>query len=208
VSGIACNVTDVPIPSLTCTDIAAKTNSCSQCIETSISLLLSCSWCVNGTNSTAGTCTSNGACPSNITYAVCPTIINFIPEVCPDGCSGHGTCVNASEPGYASALASQQGSITGLKVNSSLCLCVSGFSGLNCGQYPPPDNSIIYLAAGIGTGAIVGIVLAAVLIFVGCGGGGAFAYSQLSTGGNAPVIANNPLFQEQGLKGENPLLRH
>jgi hypothetical protein len=154
-----------------------------------------------------GTCTSNGACPSNITYSVCPSSITFVPPVCPDQCSGHGTCVNASQAGYASALAAQKASASVLKANASLCLCVSGFSGLNCGQYPPPDNTIIYLAAGIGTGAIVGIVLAAVLIFIGFGGGGAFAYSQLAGGGAAPVIANNPLFKEDGLKGENPLLR-
>jgi len=196
----------VAVPTLTCFDIAAKTNSCSECIANSLSLVLQCCWCLSSYNASDGKCTPTGGCPSNITFDVCPTHINFNPGSCPDACSGNGKCINSTDSQYSTAVKNQQGSGF-LTANGSVCFCNEGFSGINCGQYPAPSNSVLILAAGIGTGAVVGIIIAAVLIFIGCGGGGAFAYSQLHNEDKAAVLGNNPLFVDPAKGGNNPLNR-
>jgi len=169
---------------------------------------LLCAWCVNGTNTTNGVCLAVEACTSNSTtaYYVCPITINYIPEVCPDQCSGHGICINSTQPGYADAVKQQAAFVANLKANSSLCLCFPGYSGINCGQVPEPDNTVV-IAASIGTAAVVGIIVAILVALFLAGGGGAYAYAQTGGAATPAPVFNNPIYADSGNKGQNPLFR-
>jgi hypothetical protein len=71
--------------------------------------------------------------------------------------------------------------------------------------YAFPTEAII--AGGIGAAAIVGIVVAAVLLAAGVAGGGAYAYANANAAGAASGVSNNPLYVGVGTQGSNPLYK-
>jgi hypothetical protein len=165
-------------------------------------------WCSNGTNITqitnSGVCTGETYCPGNDSFFACPFVTNYIPEVCPDACTGHGKCVNATSPDYAAAKLAAGTDYT--KNASAYCFCQQGYYGINCGQVPPVVTSITTIvASAIGGAALAGIIVAAVVVFLGVGGGTAYAVAGAGGGGTAPVTANNPLYKDSGKGGSNPL---
>jgi len=70
---------------------------------------------------------------------------------------------------------------------------------LVCGD----DNTLI-IASSVTGGVLAGIIIGAVIAAVLCSGGSYLAYSQMGTTGEAPVIANNPLYS-QPAPANNPL---
>jgi hypothetical protein len=99
-----------------------------------------------------------------------------------------------------------------------------GFVAVNCtvpacnatcyNQYicaaPPPHGSetfptTVVLVSTLTSAALAGIVIAAVLVAAGLGGGAAVAIAQVAAGGGAVVTASNPLYAGAGLGGNNPL---
>jgi len=159
----------------------------------------------------SGSCIAASNCNNNNSFSFCPSIINFIPGVCPDNCSaiaGHGQCVNvtnANPQTVTAAAATAQ--ILGHNV-TKVCLCFSDFSGINCGQVPASSSITPILAAALGVGAIVGIVVVIVIVVIFAGGGSAVAYGQLSNAAVAPMVASNPLYKGTGYSQDNPLCHH
>jgi len=85
------------------------------------------------------------------------------------------------------------------------CVCFSGFSGNNCGIAPVSDNSSTrIIAATLGAAAVVGIVIAVVILAGICSGGAYAVYNKLSDEGDG-AIQTNPLYEAAGNRGINPL---
>jgi len=204
--GHFCNQSITVFVQRTCNDIGAPT--CSLCQEYSSSINLPCVWCSNGTNITtinnSGTCSSTNQCPHNNSYFACPFVTNYIPEVCPDQCTGHGTCVNYTSPDYAAAKLAAGTDYA--KNASAYCFCQQGYYGINCGQIPVTTTSVTTIvASAIGGAALAGIIVAGVVVFLGVGGGTVYAVAGAGGGGAAPVTANNPLYKDCAQGGANPL---
>jgi hypothetical protein len=72
------------------------------------------------------------------------------------------------------------------------------------------DNISVVLGAGVGLGtaALVGIVVAAVLCFGGLAGGGAYAAAQGAGGGPIGGLQNNPIYKDNTTQGMNPLYKN
>jgi hypothetical protein len=83
-----------------------------------------------------------------------------------------------------------------------MCVCFSGFYGINCGAKDFTTTAII--AASVSAGVIAGIVLA-IALCVGAGGAGSYAAYTKMQDVDAGPVSNNPLYT--GTKGEwsNPL---
>jgi len=129
--------------------------------------------------------------------AACLITTEFIPEPCPDNCTGHGDCVNRTLPLPA-------GSPAGTVPNVTLvCVCDEGYKGVNCGTPPPAP---VVVAVALTAGAIAGIVIG-VAVFLCVGGGGAYAAATFMGTGSAGPVVNNPLYQGEGNKGTNPLYK-
>jgi len=106
-----------------------------------------CVWCVT-LDAAGGYCISpngsNVTCPVNPTYGT-PIALNstctipaiYVTPPCPDNCSSHGNCINGT------------------------CNCAKGHPGKNCGG---GASGFIAAAAGIGAGAIVGIIIGAIIV--------------------------------------------
>jgi len=71
---------------------------------------------------------------------------------------------------------------------------------VDCGV--PPAT---VLAGALGTAAIVGIVVGAVLCVACAAGGGAYAYTQAAGASGVAPVANNPIYVGSGSQGTNPL---
>jgi hypothetical protein len=65
----------------------------------------------------------------------------------------------------------------------------------------------VVLASVLTTAAVAGIVIGAVLLAAGLGGGAAVAIAQVAGGGGAVVTASNPLYAGTGTASDNPLNR-
>lgn len=61
------------------------------------------------------------------------------------------------------------------------------------------------VGAALGTAAIIGLVIAAVVVALAVAGGGAYAYSQNAGGGGLAVVGNNPIYSGNQNAGMNPL---
>jgi len=72
---------------------------------------------------------------------------------------------------------------------------------------PCGDGIVVPVAigAGLGTAAIVGIIIAAVLCAGGIAGGGIYAVAAGAGGGGAAPVINNPIYAGTGSGGANPL---
>jgi hypothetical protein len=126
--------------------------------------------------------------------AACVIATTYIPEPCPDNCTGHGSCVNKTLP-------LDPGAPVGATPNTTLyCQCDKGWEGANCGN----GGVILITAAALATGAIVGIVIG-VILCVGIAGGSAYAGANAFAHADATAIVNNPLYKKSGNDGENPL---
>jgi len=91
-------------------------------------------------------------------------------------------------------------------ITSQHCVCVSGYSGINCGVSPLVENSTVIIAVGLSTAAIAGIIVAAVLFVLLCGGGSAAVYNGM-VGGPVGILTSNPLYKGPATSAENPLFR-
>jgi len=68
-------------------------------------------------------------------------------------------------------------------------------------------DTTLVLTSVLGTAAVAGIIIAVVLLVVGVGGGSALAYYQAGVGGGTATTSNNPLYQDDGTKSDNPLFK-
>jgi len=84
-----------------------------------------------------------------------------------------------------------------------VCVCYSGYYGVNCGGYSSSISATVIAATSIGAGAIIAIVIVAFLALGG--GGGAYAYSQMAGADTDVAITNNPLFKPSENVHSNPL---
>eukprot|EP01128_Nolandella_sp_AFSM9_P010955 TRINITY_DN766_c0_g1_i3.p1 TRINITY_DN766_c0_g1~~TRINITY_DN766_c0_g1_i3.p1 ORF type:complete len:419 (+),score=86.97 TRINITY_DN766_c0_g1_i3:225-1481(+) len=75
-----------------------------------------------------------------------------------------------------------------------------GFRDVSCPAGIAPE-----VVAGIGSAAVVGIIVAIVICLAALGGGGAYAYSQSAATGGVATVANNPIYVGSGSQGTNPL---
>jgi len=112
--------------------------------------------------------------------------------------------VNATSPDYAAAKKAAGSDYA--KNASAYCFCEAGYYGINCGQVPATTSSVTTIvASAIGGAALAGIIVAGVVVFIGVGGGTAYAVGAGSGSGAAPVVASNPIYKPSGLSGENPM---
>jgi len=63
------------------------------------------------------------------------------------------------------------------------------------------------LVAGLAAGVVAGIAVAAVAGALLLGGGAAFAYAQGAGATLGAAVSNNPIYQQDGSSGYNPLHR-
>jgi hypothetical protein len=196
-SGQSCNKTDIPTV-ITCKTIENKTKNCEECLSISTYLKLNCIWCANSKNISQGHCSDYTDCTKDNPLTLCAPPVDYIPEPCPDNCTGNGNCVNATSNNKDNNKQNNPYNTT------TFCLCFKGYSGLNCGQVPNNEN-IIPIVVGVSAAVIAGIVIAIILGIAFFGGGGAFAYAKLSNSGSSFVVANNPIFKDPSSSGDNPL---
>jgi len=153
-------------------------------------------------NISQGFCTDLTTCKTNLTLSQCTPPVKWIPPPCPDDCTGHGRCINRTAPDWVAEEAKAHNPFwTG---NESYCLCHGKYLGINCGQYPPSDNTVA-LAAGISSAVIAGIIVGLAIGLAGLGGGSAFAYAQLGGDNEERVVENNPIYSDPNKAGNNPL---
>jgi len=220
--GPACNITIAP-PPLTCANLTAVFN-CSSCLAESSALRLPCAWCPNTTDPylslTSGSCVDESVC-GNLSFYACNAPSIFVPAPCPDNCTNpNGICVNISfcewinnQPGHVWKV---KDSTTGkVKVytcsaqnlnysiahnQSTLCACVSGKGGINCYAAGLSAGLVAGLAAGI-----LALIICMALLGLAICGGGAYAASTALGAADMGGVAVNPLYEEAGDGGENPL---
>jgi len=198
-TGVACNVS-VP-RTKKCSALPAT--DCQSCLDAAAANGIYCGWCTgedigSSASLTSGVCTEDSNCAagagSNYTQlSACLIVTTWVPEPCPDNCSGNGKCENKTvvDPNNSSNV-----------TNASACACFDKYSGDNCAVVPVD----VVLISSITAGAIAGIVIA-VIAFLAIAGGGAYAAAQaMATGGAAPVV-NNPLYRGDGNQGVNPLYK-
>jgi len=75
---------------------------------------------------------------------------------------------------------------------------------------PPPfhgseTGTAQIIGATVGSAAIAGIAVGAVVAVAATSAGGAAAYSQLSAASTTTSVASNPLYVQSGKAGTNPL---
>jgi hypothetical protein len=114
----------------------------------------------------------------------------YVPPPCPDDCLGQGYCKNVSVDNSTTNY-------------TKVCVCYSGYFGVNCGGSDNTISATVIAATSLGVGAIIAIVIVAILASVG--GGGAYAYSQLGGAETDVAITNNPLFKPSDNVHSNPL---
>jgi len=156
---------------------------CTSCVSNSSTFGLDCSWCGDVAG---GGCTRTDLCVTIRTTCGTGGIV-FVPESCPDNCSGasHGVCVNeicqtyrdAKKPipvinGQKACIETGQPYIDPItnatvlppQTNTSYCLCKKGYSGTNCGK----KSSGLGKALAISGGVIAAIVICGVIVLVIC----------------------------------------
>jgi len=170
-----------------CQDITTTTNhycnefsTCSNCTTQAAQFNLACTWCADVIG---GGCVNSAAC-LNVISSCGATGISFVPEPCPDDCSGskHGVCVNETcsaltasgkpiirvngVPACIDDSNTQQndslGTIDRPATNASFCLCRKGYKGNNCGA----KSSGLGKALAISGGVIAAIVICGVIVIL------------------------------------------
>jgi len=199
-TGVACNITVEK--KRKCTELPAT--DCASCQALAEANGVYCGWCTSGTATGSdislsdGKCTSDTECTAagNVSLPSCTITAEYIPEPCPDNCTGHGTCTNETQPLPPNAPNGTQPNVT------QHCVCAEGYTGLNCATAPP-----IAAIVGLTAGAIAGIVIG-VIVFLCISGGGAWAAAKAMGPGSVGPVINNPLYKGDGQKGTNPLYQN
>jgi hypothetical protein len=151
-------------------------------------------------------------------FGACNAPAPFVPPACPDNCTNNGICVNISECADLSAgicptaykdKATGKCPQCGGNQNTSksnnyttVCACYPGQAGINCAVL---SGNLAGLVAGLTTAAIVGIIIAAIAL-AACAGGGGFAISNAVNQDKGGGVFSNPLYEESGASGANPLV--
>jgi len=188
-SGAAC---DVPIPKLVeCSGLTGVVD-CQDCNAKASAFGIFCTWCTteplnSNLSITVGTCSRDVDCRANLNPS-CQILVQYVPEPCPDECSGHGTCQNQTD--------------TATNRTVGVCICDATYIGVNCGDMEEVID--VPLAAGLGAAAIVGIVIAIVVVLAALGGGGYAIANNMAAAPVAP-LTNNPLYVGLQTAGDNPL---
>jgi len=132
------------LPPQSCANFSVDCNTC--LFFASVFTGSPCVWCLTDTSNGICITPNMTTCPVNPIYGspislnntcTIPSVYN--PPPCPDNCSFHGNCINGT------------------------CICQKGHPGLNCGG---GSSGIIAAAAGIGAGAIAGIIIGAIVVIV------------------------------------------
>jgi len=135
------------------------------------------------------TCSDGDPCTQDLCHPTLGCI--FAPLIC-----------NAS----AAQVAAQTGKpISSIDVNCIIGFCANGTCGTRELDCPAAVSTTTIIGASLGTAALVGIIIAAIIAFAACAGGGAYAYSQAAGGSGVHVTANNPIYQGNANAGVNPL---
>jgi len=131
-----------------------------------------------GCSYTNVTCTDGNLC----TLDTCDPMRGciYVPVVCPD-VSSDGTC--------------------------GVSFCEEGTCKRRVVACTAEGLTQVYIGAGIGTAAVVGIVIAAVLCAGGLAGGGIYAAASGVGGAGMAGLQNNPIYQASGTQGTNPLYK-
>eukprot|EP01124_Arcella_intermedia_P022533 TRINITY_DN337_c0_g1_i2.p1 TRINITY_DN337_c0_g1~~TRINITY_DN337_c0_g1_i2.p1 ORF type:complete len:777 (-),score=41.91 TRINITY_DN337_c0_g1_i2:68-2398(-) len=165
-------------------------NACT--VDTCNSTLKKCVF----TSRPASYCDDNNACTKDSCDAT-KGCVNT-PIVCND----ENRCTNDTCDRTYGCLYSPYVCNTILPCTLALCKNTTG----NCTTVPLycSDDSTLIIASSVTGGVLAGIIIGAVLAALFCTGGSYLAYSQMATSGEAPVIANNPLYS-QPAPANNPL---
>jgi len=198
-SGYNCNISTPATK--TCANLPNTVVDCASCNAASQATGIYCQWCTpqalsDNRSLTIGSCIAASACSLNPDPQCVLTVV-YVPQPCPDQCSGHGVCANVS--------CKPNGNCNGKSPNATytlVCQCYDTYSGINCGNH---DTSVA-LGIGLGAAAIVGIVIAIVVVIAALGGGGYAIAQNMAAAPVAPAM-NNPLYVGAGKGGENPLNR-
>jgi len=197
-TGVACNISVVKLPK--CANLTGVSD-CKTCLNAAEQVGIFCGWCTSGTPNTqaaldTGSCQETANCAAPATpLASCLLTVQYVPEPCPDNCTGHGKCVNRT-------VAPVTGSTSNSTNYTLVCVCTNGYKGVNCGTAPPNAITVGLLTAGAIAGIIVGVA-----VFLCLGGGGAYAAATFMGSGSVGPVVNNPLYQGEGNKGTNPLYK-
>jgi hypothetical protein len=196
-SGYNCNISTPRLK--TCSDVTGVTD-CASCNAGAIANNVFCQWCTpfalsDNRSLTQGQCVSQTGCALNPNPS-CIITVTYVPEPCPDDCSGElaGECRNVTGPA--------PGSNNPNATFHMVCVCLPTYSGINCGIH----DDTVEIAVGLGAAAIVGIVIAIVVVLAAVGGGGYAIAQNMAAAPVAPAM-NNPLYVGAGQGGENPLNR-
>jgi len=165
-----------------------------------------------------GVCIEDYIC-GNYSFYTCIPPADFTPPECPDNCTGNGICVNVSfcewidaQPGHKWVDKSVDPPRTYIcdpaflnytisKNQSSLCACVNGRTGLNCGV---AGGYLGALAAGLAAGILALIIVLGILGAAICGGGAVAATTAMAAEPEGAVEVN-PLYEGAGSEAVNPL---
>jgi len=145
------------------------------------------------------------------------TAVNFVPEPCPDDCSGpkHGICVNLTcaymqqkgqkiaylnghqlciNTNLTSQYDPQFGQVTVLGSNASYCVCFKGYQGLNCGGRSSSLGTALAISGGIIAVIVICGVVFIVILGIGAKKGVDWVMLNQTAGAN---FHQNPLAQDR-----------
>jgi hypothetical protein len=213
-TGEICNVT-VKEDEKYCNDFI----NCHSCLTQTLDL--ECSWCADVSG---GGCVNTDSCLNRV-MSCGAEAVSFIPEPCPDSCSGtNGICVNQTcdelhDSGLEipiiegvpvcinTSLNSQEDPennetiiVTGS--HTSFCLCYSGYGGANCGHKSDSLGTALAIS-----GAVIAVICVAgviALIIIGLGAKKGIDWVSMQQQSNAN-FKNNPLGQERDQHHTNAL---
>lgn len=139
-----------------------------------------CVWCGNAGG--IPSCTETTTCQGGTKPSCFVTEIPYIAPPCPDQCSGHGSCQN------------------------NKCQCNDGWQGINCGA--TALTTAAKIGIGVSAGVVAGIVIGVIAFFALTAGAGyaGYRYRKINNQG-LNTSGQNPLYDEGGRTGQNPLYR-
>jgi len=88
-----------------------------------------------------------------------------------------------------------------------LAFCANGTCATRKLECAAGISTSTIVGATLGTAAVIGLVIAGIVVLAAIAGGGAYAYSQAAGGGGLAVTGNNPIYAGSGNAGTNPLYK-